>query len=47
MVENGIPLKSGITICVDVSIKIQEGIVYAEKITLGILASKLVRLMNI
>ena len=47
MIENVIQIKSRIKKNVDVSIKIQQNIVYAKKIMLGILTYVLVRLMNI
>ena len=47
MIENLIQIKSRIKKNVDVSIKIQQNIVYAKKIMLGILTYVLVRLMNV
>ena len=47
MIENVIQIKSRIKKNVDVSIKIQQNIVHAKKIMLGILTYVLVRLMNI
>ena len=47
MIENVIQIKSRIKKNVDVSVKIQQNIVYAKKIMLGILTYVLVRLMNV
>ena len=44
--EKVIQVRSGIKICVDVSLKIQQNIKYVKKIMFGILAPVLVRLMN-
>ena len=47
MVKNLIQIKSGITIDVGASVKIQKTIMYAKKIIFGILLHVLVKIVNI
>ena len=47
MVENIIQIKSGIKICVDVIVKIQQKIMYVKTIIFGILVHKPVKLIYI
>ena len=47
MVVNIIQIKSGIKICVDVIVKIQQKIMYVKTIMFGILVHKLVKLIYI
>ena len=46
MVENVTRLRSGITINVDVSTKVQKNIMWAKKIIIGILLHVLVKMVN-
>ena len=47
MVENTIQMKSGITINVDASVKIQKNIMRVNKIIFGILLQAVVKMANI